>query len=43
MVKKEGVWGKVCLQNFEDFITKSNLDWNLQGLGESVCKTMTFK
>jgi hypothetical protein len=43
MVRKEGEWGKMCLQNFENLISKSKLDWNIMDLGQSVCRTMTFR
>ncbi|XP_024086274.1 serine protease nudel-like [Cimex lectularius] len=43
MVKKEGEWGKMCLQNFDNVISKSKTDWSLQDLGQSVCKTLSYK
>ncbi|XP_066900719.1 transmembrane protease serine 6 [Halyomorpha halys] len=43
MLKKNGVWGKLCLQNFGNNINNSSKDWDLQEFGHSICGALTFQ
>ncbi|KAF6213706.1 hypothetical protein GE061_011428 [Apolygus lucorum] len=43
MVRKEGEWGKMCFQNFDNVIVQSKSDWSLEDLGQSVCRTLTYR
>lgn len=43
MVRKEGEWGKMCFQNFDNVISQSKTDWSIEDLGQSVCKTLTYR
>ncbi|XP_073993625.1 uncharacterized protein isoform X2 [Rhodnius prolixus] len=43
MVRKEGEWGKMCMQSFDNVISKSKTDWSIDDLGESVCKSLTYR
>lgn len=43
MIRKQGVWGKFCVQNFDQVISKSKISWQFEDLGRAVCKTMTYE
>ncbi|XP_019869370.2 serine protease nudel isoform X2 [Aethina tumida] len=43
MVRKYGVWGKLCIDNFENVVSKSHISWEISDLGKSVCKSMTYQ
>ncbi|XP_069952632.1 uncharacterized protein [Cherax quadricarinatus] len=42
MVRKKGVWGKLCLENFEQVTSHADTSWTVSDLGQAVCKTLTF-
>ncbi|XP_042237759.1 mucin-5AC-like isoform X2 [Homarus americanus] len=42
MVRKKGVWGKLCLENFERVTSRAATSWTVSDLGQAVCKTLTF-
>nr|XP_027208898.1 serine protease nudel-like isoform X2 [Penaeus vannamei] len=42
MVRKHGVWGKLCLDNFEQVTSRASATWTVSDLGQAVCKTLTF-
>lgn len=42
MVRKKGVWGKLCLENFERVTSRADTTWTVSDLGQAVCKTLTF-
>lgn len=39
MVQRQGKWGKLCADNFED----PNPSWDVGELGKLVCKSMTYR
>ncbi|CAH0562093.1 unnamed protein product [Brassicogethes aeneus] len=43
MVRKFGQWGKLCVDNFEEVISKSHISWEISDLGRAVCKSMTYQ
>lgn len=43
MVRKHGVWGKLCLDNFEQVTSRASATWTVSDLGQAVCKTLTFR
>ncbi|XP_039279489.1 LOW QUALITY PROTEIN: uncharacterized protein LOC111052888 [Nilaparvata lugens] len=42
MVRKQGKWGKLCLQNFKDLFLTSKSNWSISEIGRSICKAMTY-
>ncbi|XP_069689200.1 uncharacterized protein [Periplaneta americana] len=42
MVRKQGRWGKLCLQNFDNVVARSESTWEVADLGRAVCKAMTY-
>ncbi|XP_066975872.1 uncharacterized protein [Macrobrachium rosenbergii] len=42
MVRKKGRWGKLCVDNFENAMSKAATTWSINDLGQAVCKTLTF-
>ncbi|RZF36116.1 hypothetical protein LSTR_LSTR014782, partial [Laodelphax striatellus] len=42
MVRKEGKWGKLCLQNFKELFLSSKSNWSISEIGRSICKAMTY-
>ncbi|XP_033608971.1 transmembrane protease serine 2-like [Cryptotermes secundus] len=42
MVRKQGRWGKLCLQNFDNVVARSQSAWEVADLGRAVCKAMTY-
>lgn len=43
MVRKNGSWGKLCIDNFNSFSKNSETGWKISDLGKSVCKALTFR
>ena len=43
MVRRNGRWGKLCLQNFESAVAKLSQSFQVRDLGRAVCKELTFK
>lgn len=43
MVRKNGVWGKLCVANFDSVVSRSRMSWEVTDLGQAVCKAMTYK
>jgi len=43
MVRKQGRWGKLCLQNFDNVAARSQSTWEVSDLGRAVCKAMTYR
>ena len=43
MVRREGRWGKLCMQNFESAVSKLRESFQVNDLGRAVCKELTFK
>ncbi|XP_075232410.1 uncharacterized protein LOC142330835 [Lycorma delicatula] len=41
MVRKEGEWGKLCLQNLKN-ATNFKTNWTIPDVGQEICKTMTY-
>ncbi|XP_046962666.1 uncharacterized protein LOC124532069 isoform X1 [Vanessa cardui] len=42
MVRKRGVWGRLCVENFNDVVTQAHSTLKLPDLGRAVCRAMTF-
>ncbi|XP_026320088.1 uncharacterized protein LOC113230394 isoform X2 [Hyposmocoma kahamanoa] len=42
MVRKRGVWGRLCVESFEDVVTQAHSSLKLPDLGRAVCRAMTF-
>uniref|UniRef100_A0A0P4W7C6 Peptidase S1 domain-containing protein n=1 Tax=Scylla olivacea TaxID=85551 RepID=A0A0P4W7C6_SCYOL len=42
MVRKNGAWGKLCLENFERVTSRAAAHWTVSDLGQAVCRTLTF-
>ncbi|MPC24680.1 Serine protease nudel [Portunus trituberculatus] len=42
MVRKNGEWGKLCLENFERVTSRAAAHWTVNDLGQAVCRTLTF-
>lgn len=43
MVRKNGTWGKLCVDNFDNVVSKSRISWEIDDLGKALCKSMTYK
>uniref|UniRef100_A0AAR5PWV3 Peptidase S1 domain-containing protein n=1 Tax=Dendroctonus ponderosae TaxID=77166 RepID=A0AAR5PWV3_DENPD len=43
MVRKHGVWGKLCIDNFDNVVSKSHISWEINDLGKAICKSMTYQ
>ncbi|KAK7069013.1 Enteropeptidase [Halocaridina rubra] len=43
MVRKKGVWGKLCVENFERVTSLAANSWSISDLGQAVCETLTFR
>ncbi|KAK6630290.1 hypothetical protein RUM44_004957 [Polyplax serrata] len=43
MVRKNGRWGKLCIDNFDSVSLRSKTGWKISDLGRSVCKALTFR
>ncbi|CAH0727391.1 unnamed protein product, partial [Brenthis ino] len=42
MVRKRGVWGRLCVENFDDVVSQAHSTLKLPDLGRAVCRAMTF-
>lgn len=43
MVRKNGAWGKLCLENFERVTSRASTTWTVTDLGQAVCQALTFR
>ncbi|XP_066259069.1 uncharacterized protein [Euwallacea similis] len=43
MVRKRGSWGKLCVDNFENVVSKSHMSWEIKDLGKALCRSMTYQ
>ncbi|XP_032529404.2 mucin-2-like isoform X2 [Danaus plexippus] len=43
MVRKRGVWGRLCVESFNDVVTQAHSSLKLPDLGRAVCRAMTFQ
>ncbi|XP_053619446.1 mucin-3B-like isoform X2 [Plodia interpunctella] len=43
MVRKKGVWGRLCVESFNDVVTQAHSSLKLPDLGKAVCRAMTFQ
>ncbi|XP_076262079.1 uncharacterized protein LOC143197460 isoform X2 [Rhynchophorus ferrugineus] len=43
MVRKHGQWGKLCVDNFQNVVSKSSVAWEITDLGKAICKSMTYQ
>lgn len=43
MVRREGRWGKLCMQNFESAVERLRPSFQVNDLGHAVCKELTFR
>lgn len=43
MVRKRGVWGRLCTERFDEVIEQAHSSLKLPDLGRAVCKAMTFQ
>ncbi|XP_021194028.3 mucin-2 isoform X1 [Helicoverpa armigera] len=42
MVRKRGVWGRLCVESFNDVVKQAQSSLKLPDLGRAVCRAMTF-
>ncbi|XP_026758720.2 uncharacterized protein LOC113518140 isoform X2 [Galleria mellonella] len=42
MVRKRGVWGRLCVESFADVVSQAHSSLKLPDLGKAVCRAMTF-
>ncbi|XP_045774622.1 uncharacterized protein LOC123873684 isoform X1 [Maniola jurtina] len=42
MVRKRGVWGRLCVESFSDVVAQAHSTLKLPDLGRAVCRAMTF-
>ncbi|CAH0405306.1 unnamed protein product [Chilo suppressalis] len=42
MVRKRGVWGRLCVDSFADVVDQAHSSLKLPDLGKAVCRAMTF-
>ncbi|XP_075973925.1 uncharacterized protein LOC142975112 isoform X2 [Anticarsia gemmatalis] len=42
MVRKRGVWGRLCVESFADVVEQAHSSLKLPDLGRAVCRAMTF-
>ena len=42
MVRREGRWGKLCMQNFETAVERLSQSFQVNDLGKAVCRELTF-
>ncbi|XP_039761219.1 uncharacterized protein LOC120634571 isoform X2 [Pararge aegeria] len=42
MVRKRGVWGRLCVESFNDVVAQAHSTLKLPDLGRAVCRAMTF-
>ena len=43
MVRRQGRWGKLCMQNFESTVGSLRDSFEIPDLGRAVCRELTFK
>lgn len=43
MVRKRGVWGRLCVEGFDEVVTQAHSSLKLPDLGKAVCRAMTFQ
>ncbi|CAK1540103.1 unnamed protein product [Leptosia nina] len=43
MVRKRGVWGRLCVESFDDVVAQAHSSLKLPDLGKAVCRAMTFQ
>lgn len=43
MVRKRGVWGRLCVESFADVVEQAQSSLKLPDLGRAVCRAMTFQ
>lgn len=43
MVRKRGVWGRLCVESFADVISQAHSSLQLPDLGRAVCRSMTYR
>ncbi|XP_049878982.1 uncharacterized protein LOC126375918 isoform X2 [Pectinophora gossypiella] len=43
MVRKRGIWGRLCVESFEDVVNQAHSSLKLPDLGRAVCRAMTFQ
>ncbi|XP_030746349.1 uncharacterized protein LOC115875103 isoform X2 [Sitophilus oryzae] len=43
MVRKQGNWGKLCVDNFRNIVSNSTITWRITDLGKAICKSMTYQ
>jgi hypothetical protein len=42
-VRKNGKWGKLCLNNANNQLQQRQLSWTIEDLGRAVCKAITYQ
>ncbi|XP_022116699.2 uncharacterized protein LOC110994394 isoform X1 [Pieris rapae] len=43
MVRKRGVWGRLCVESFDAVVAQAHSSLKLPDLGKAVCRAMTFQ
>ncbi|KAL4712769.1 hypothetical protein ACJJTC_008066 [Scirpophaga incertulas] len=43
MVRKRGIWGRLCVESFKDVVQQAQSSLKLHDLGNAVCRAMTFQ
>lgn len=43
MVRKRGVWGRLCVESFADVVEQAHSSLKLPDLGRAVCRAITFQ
>lgn len=43
MVRKRGVWGRLCVESFAEVVARAGSALRLPDLGRAVCRAMTFE
>ncbi|XP_051153423.1 uncharacterized protein LOC127276809 isoform X2 [Leptopilina boulardi] len=42
-VRKNGKWGKLCLENINNLMLEKQTSWTVEDLGRAVCKAITYQ
>ena len=42
-VRKNGMWGKLCLSDTNDLLQEHQASWSIQDLGRAICKAITYQ
>lgn len=42
-VRKNGMWGKLCLSDMNNLIKEHQASWSIQDLGRAICKAITYQ